>query len=162
MLWGFAALALVATLSCGDAAPTEPDPPRPTWVEVTPAAVELNSPGATEQLRAEVLDQTGEPMAGIAVTWSSDDATVATVDAQGLVTGAGNGRATITATAESARGTAEITVNLDRAALVALYMATGGRDWVNNDNWAHVRAAPGLARGAAELERRARSVAIPP
>ena len=135
MLWGCAALALVATLSCGDVPPTEPDPPRPTWVEVSPAAVELNLPGATEQLRAEVLDQTGQPMAGVAVTWASSDGIVATVNAQGLVTGAGNGRATITATAESAQGTAEITVNLDRAALVALYQATGGRDWVNNDNW---------------------------
>ena len=134
VLRGLAALALVATLSCVDAA-TAPDPPRPTWVEVTPAAVELNSPGATEQLGAEVLDQNVQPMAGVAVTWSSSDAKVATVDAQGLVTAAGNGSATITATAESAQGTAEITVNLDRAALVALYEATGGRDWVNNDKW---------------------------
>ena len=134
VLRGFAALALVATLSCVDAA-TAPDPPRPTWVAVTPSAVELNSPGATEQLRAEVLDQNVQPMAGVAVTWSSSDATVATVDAQGLVTAAGNGRATITATAESAQGTAEIAVNLDRAALVTLYEATGGRDWVNNDSW---------------------------
>lgn len=84
--------ALVVTLSCVDAA-TAPHPPRATWVTVTPAAVELNSPGATEQLWAEVLDQNAQPMAGVAVTWSSSDATVATVDAQELVTETGNGRA---------------------------------------------------------------------
>ncbi len=112
MLRGFAALALVATLSCGDGA-TEPpplDPPRPTTVTVTPAAVELNALGATEQLTAEVRDQNGQPMAGAAVTWSSSDASVATVDAQGLATAAGNGTATITATAGSASGSATVTV----------------------------------------------------
>ena len=112
MLRGFAALALVATLSCGDGAtePPPPDPPRPTTVTVTPAAVELNALGATEQLTAEVRDQDGQPMAGAAVTWSSSDASVATVDAQGLVTAAGNGTATITATAGSASGSATVTV----------------------------------------------------
>ena len=108
VLRGLAALALVATLSCGDGAtePTPPAPPRPTTVTVTPATVELNALGATEQLRAEVRDQNGQVMAGAAVTWGSSDLLVATVDAQGLVTAAGNGTATITATAGSASGSA--------------------------------------------------------
>ena len=75
-------------------------------------------------------------MAGATVTWSSGDTSVATVDASGLVTAAGNGTATITASAGSGKGTAEITVmDLDLAALVALYNATDGPNWVNNDNW---------------------------
>ena len=54
----------------------------------------------------------------------------------GVVRGVGEGTATITATAGSAQGTAEITVeNPDRAVLVALYHATDGPNWVNNENW---------------------------
>ena len=111
-LRGFAALALVATLSCGDGAiePPPPDPPRPTTVTVTPATTQLTALGATVQLTAEVRDQNGQVMAGAAVSWSSSDPMVATVDAQGLVTAAGNGTATITATAGSASGSATVSV----------------------------------------------------
>ena len=68
--------------------------------------------------------------------WSSSDAPVATVDPSGLVRGAGEGTATITATAGDVSGTSEITVvNPDRAALMALYNATDGPNWVDNTNW---------------------------
>ena len=110
----FAAATLPAALwalSCGDGpAEPPPDPPRPTTVTVTPATAELTALGTTAQLRAEVLDQYGQVMAGAAVTWSSGDAAVAAVDGSGLVTAAGNGTATITATAGSAAGTAAVTV----------------------------------------------------
>ena len=140
----FAAAVLSATLwayACGDGTtepPTPtPDPPRPTTVAVTPATAQLGALGATVQLTAEVRDQNGQPMAGAAVTWASDATAVATVSGSGLVTAAGNGTATITATAGSASGTATVTVaeNPDRAALVALYNATEGPNWVNNENW---------------------------
>ena len=49
-------------------------------------------------------------MSGAAVTWTSSDASVAVVDASGLVTAAGNGTATITASAGAASGTAVVTV----------------------------------------------------
>ena len=49
-------------------------------------------------------------MTGTTVTWSSGDASVATVDASGLVTAASNGEATITATAGAATGSAVVTV----------------------------------------------------
>ena len=130
------------TYACGDGAtgppPPTPDPPRPTTVTITPATVQLTALGATEQLTAEVRDQNGNAMAGAAVSWASSAATVATVSATGLVTAAGNGTATITATAGSASGTATVTValaNPDRAALVALYNATDGPNWVNSENW---------------------------
>ncbi len=139
----FVAATLSATLwayACGDGAtepPTPPpDPPRPTTVTVTPATTHLSALGATEQLTAEVRDQNGQVMAGASVTWASSSAAVATVSSVGLVRGVGEGMATITATAGSARGTAEITVsNPDRAALVALYEATDGPNWVNNEGW---------------------------
>ena len=62
------------------------------------------------QLSAEVRDQSGQVIAGAAVTWTSSAASVATVNGGGLVTAAGNGTATITAMAASASGTAMVTV----------------------------------------------------
>ena len=110
-----AAMATVAwAAACGDGG-TEPpapppDPPRPTTVTVTPATAELTALGETVQLQAEVRDQNGQVMAGAAVTWASSSAAVATVSAAGLVTAAGNGTATITATAGGVSGTATVTV----------------------------------------------------
>ena len=92
--------------------------------------------GDTLRLVAEAYDETGHVVEGAVFTWSSSDAPVATVDPSGLVQGAGEGTTTITATAGDASGTSEITVvNPDRAALVALYNATDGPNWVDNTNW---------------------------
>jgi len=49
-------------------------------------------------------------MAGTAIAWASSDPMVAAVDASGLVTAVGNGAATITASAGSASGSAQVTV----------------------------------------------------
>ncbi len=105
-------------------------------VTVSPATAELAAPGGTVQLTAEVRDQNGQVI-GAAVSWSSNNASVATVSASGLARGVAEGAATITATAGTAQGTAEITVvtNRDRAALVALYNATDGPNWVSNEDW---------------------------
>ena len=108
-------LAATAWVSgCGGEAtePAAPAPaaPRPTTVTVTPPAAQLAALGATVQLAAEVRDQNGRPMPGSTVTWASEAASVATVDAAGLVTAVGNGTATIVATAGSASGTAAVTV----------------------------------------------------
>ena len=110
--------------------------PAPTTVAVTPDSVRLAVPGDTARLAAEVLDQIGRPLVDAPVQWSSSDATVATVDSSGLVTATGNGTATITAASGGARGTSEVSVfNPDRAALEALYRATDGPNWINDDNW---------------------------
>ena len=94
------------------------------------------TPGDTLRLVAEVFDENGHAVEGAEFSWSSSNASVARVDGSGLVTGVAEGTATITAAAGSARGTAEITVeHPDRAALVALYNATDGPNWVNSDNW---------------------------
>ena len=99
------------TYACGDGT-TEPPPffPEPTTVTVSPATAELTALGATVQLSAEVRDQNGQVMAGPTVTWANSAAAVATVGAAGLVTAAGNGTATITASAGSASGSAAVTV----------------------------------------------------
>ena len=101
----------VSTVACGDGT-TEPppDPPRAATVVLTPTTAALTALDATVQLTAQVQDQYGGSMAGATVTWSSSDASVATVDAGGLVTATGNGAATVTARSGGAAGAAEITV----------------------------------------------------
>ena len=109
----FTALAgLSWATACGDGGtePPPPEPPRPVAVTVSPATAQLTSLGATAQLSAQVLDQNGQAMAGATVTWASSSAVVATVSASGLVTAAGNGSATINATAGGVSGTATVTV----------------------------------------------------
>ena len=91
-----AVLAVVALAKgCGDGdsptAPPTPEPARPTTVTVSPATHELTALGATVQLTAEVRDQNARAMAGATVTWTSSANSVATVNASGLVTAAGNG-----------------------------------------------------------------------
>ena len=131
-----AALAVVTGCGDGPAAPPTPEPARPTTVTVSPATVELTALGATVQLTAEVRDQNARLMAGATVSWSTSDPSVASVNASGLVTAVGRGKATITARAGSREGTAEIRVaGPERAALVKLYEVTDGPNWVNSENW---------------------------
>ena len=126
--------------SCGsDDSPTvppTPEPARPTTVTVSPATAVLTVVGATIQLTVEVHDQNDRVMAGATVAWTSNANSVATVDASGVVTGVAEGMATITASVGGVQGMAEITVmDLERAALVALYEATDGPNWIKSENW---------------------------
>ena len=109
-----------------------------TAVAVSPAADMLVAFGGTVRLVAEASDANGHAVAAVTeFEWSSSDTLVARVDDSGLVTGVDEGTATITATAGDYSGAAEITTveNTDRAALVALYEATDGPNWVDNTNW---------------------------
>ena len=115
-------------------------------VVVSPPA-DTVAPGDTLRLAAEAFDENGHRVERAEFTWSSSNASVATVDATGLVTGVAEGTAMITATTGDASGTSAITVeNPDRAALVALYHATDGPNWVNNENWL-TDAPPGESYG---------------
>ena len=104
-------------------------------VEVLPPA-DTVSAGDTVRLTAEAWDPNGFTVPGIEFTWSSNDAAIATVDGSGLVRGIAEGAATITAASPSVQGTAGITVaHPDWTALVALYEATDGAGWIENDGW---------------------------
>ena len=75
-----------------------------------------------------------------AVTWSSSNASVASVDENGLVKGLSEGTATIMAKAGEKSATCEVTVRpsvyeVERAVLVAFYDALDGDHWKNNTNW---------------------------
>ena len=67
--------------------------------------------------------RTGRVMGGVSVSWTSIDASVATVSAAGLVTAVGNGSTSVAAAAGGARGSATITV-AQRIAEVAMSPAS--------------------------------------
>ena len=129
-------------------------------------------PSDTLRLAAEAFDENGHTAAGVEFAWSSSDTAVATVDASGLVTGLKEGMATITAQVGDTQGTSEITVeNPDRAALVALFHATGGPNWRRRDNWLTdaplsewygVEIGPGGRVGAVEMYGNGLTGPLPP
>src|SRR5690242_7117836 len=78
-------------------------------VTVSPSSANVAITG-TVQLTATPKDANGNPLTGRAISWSSSDNTIATVNSSGLVTGVAAGTVTITATSEGKSGTASITV----------------------------------------------------
>jgi len=88
-------------------------------VAVTPATTSI-SEGATVELTATAKDANGNTLAGRAPTWSTGNATVASVGAAGKVTGLSAGTATITATIEGKTGTSSITVTRATVASVTV------------------------------------------
>jgi hypothetical protein len=86
-------------------------PPAPvvTTVTVSPSSASI-AVGATVSLQATVKDQNGNVMTGQAVTWSTSNSAIASVNASGVVTGASAGTATITATSSGKSGTSALTV----------------------------------------------------
>ncbi|HTK52478.1 MAG TPA: Ig-like domain-containing protein [Gemmatimonadaceae bacterium] len=78
-------------------------------VAVSPTSATLIV-GETLQLEAQPRDGAGRPLAGRAVTWSTNQADVATVTSTGIVAALSPGTATITASSEGRTGTATIVV----------------------------------------------------
>ena len=116
---------------------TEPQAAVVASVSVTPAASFLEE-GGTQQFEAMAMTETGATVQDVMFTWTSSDENVATIDHEGLATGVSAGEVVITATSDDISGTASLTVLesiTDRIALVALYNATDGPNWVNNENW---------------------------
>jgi uncharacterized protein YjdB len=66
--------------------------------------------GSVIQLEATTRTASGDPRKGVPVTWSSDNAGIAKVDAAGVVTAVARGKATITAAAGEAKTTTTVTV----------------------------------------------------
>ena len=79
-------------------------------VTVSPARVELTALDAAAQMTAEALDENGNSVAGAEFLWESSDVTGATVDPGGVVTAAGSGTTTITATTGDVSGAATVTI----------------------------------------------------
>ena len=78
-------------------------------VIVSPAADTVNV-GGTAQFTATLNDLHGNPLPGPAVTWSSSNTAIATIDGSGLATGVAPGTVTITASVGYLSGTATLVV----------------------------------------------------
>src|SRR6266699_379632 len=85
-------------------------------VSVSPTAATVGV-GATQQITATLHDALGNVLTGRVITWSTDAAGVATVDANGLVTAVAAGTANVTATSEGKSATAAVTVTIPVASL---------------------------------------------
>ena len=91
-------------------------------VVVTPPHVDAG-PGGQAQFSATAYDAAQNPLPGRAITWSTSNAAVATVDANGKMTAVSSGSATITATCEGKNGAA--TVSVAQAAVASVAVAPG-------------------------------------
>ncbi len=106
----------------------------PLVAQITIAPNSLNvRPGDTTQLNTTTKDADGAPVAVDSLQWASTNEAVATVDGDGVVTAVAPGTAVITARADSAVGTAAVTVSEVPAASVkiepqTLALKVGGGD----------------------------------
>ena len=88
-------------------------------VVVTPPHVDA-APGVHTPLTATAYDAAQNPLTDRVITWSTSNASVATVDANGVMLTVGPGNATITATSEGKSGTATVTVSQAAVATVTV------------------------------------------
>lgn len=92
-------------------------PPAAVTLEGVPAQIQA---GQTAQLSAQVHSDDGQQLSGHTVTWSTSDATIATVDGDGRLSALAAGTVTIEARCENASGSAETTVTPRPVASVAV------------------------------------------
>ena len=90
-----------------------------TTIKVTPSAATLGI-GETRAFQATVLDQDGNTMTGVAITWACSDSTIGTIDAGGLFTAKAVGTTTLTASAGEVSGPATVTVTADESILTRI------------------------------------------
>ena len=115
-LWGRApghttvrAAALSGTTEISATAPVDVTLVPVATVAVTPAPATLLA-GSMLQMVAVAADSAGQPLAGRAATWASNNGTAATVSQAGVVTAVAAGQATITAVVEGRTGSSLVTV----------------------------------------------------
>jgi hypothetical protein len=93
-------------------------------IEITPVKTALVK-GGHAQLDAVTRIFNGDPRTGVPIDWSSDNPKVATVDAAGMVTGVGPGKANIKAT--SGPVTATTTISVVKNSLRSLTLNAGAK-----------------------------------
>jgi hypothetical protein len=102
-----------ASLGCAEAATRTTTPVEPAAIaslSVSPDTLTLQR-GSQFQIVAEARDRSGAVVQGATISWSSENASVATVTTTGLVTAIGVGsKVNIVASAQSQRASAAITV----------------------------------------------------
>lgn len=100
---------LATTLAVTGCGSTTTTPAAVAVVEVSPSASQVIVEAMTP-FQATLKDVAGNLLFERLVSWRSGSPTVATVDADGVVSGVSSGQATITATSEGASGSALVTV----------------------------------------------------
>ncbi|MDP1861774.1 MAG: FG-GAP-like repeat-containing protein [Gemmatimonadaceae bacterium] len=93
------------------AARVPPPPVAVSRIVLTPASLSVKS-GSTSRVVATLYDAQNNVLTGRSILWSSSSASVAAVDAGGLVLGVSPGVAMITATSGGANAAARVTVTL--------------------------------------------------
>jgi uncharacterized protein YjdB len=114
-------------------------------IEVTPSSVQIQV-GASRALAARALDAVGSSLPGRTVAWTTSDAAVARVDAQGVVTGVAPGAATVTASVDGRSGSAAVLVV---SVPVASVSVAPGLDTLVVGESVQLAATPRDASGAA-------------
>jgi alpha-tubulin suppressor-like RCC1 family protein len=117
------AFAIAACSGDGDS-PSSPnngggEPAPVSSVSITPATTTIVI-GKTTPLAATAKDAAGNVLAGRSIAWTTSAAAIATVDANGVVTGVAAGSANIVATSEGKSAQAAITVSLVPVASVTV------------------------------------------
>ena len=119
-----ACLAVLAACGGDNDSPADPGPGNGgpasvATVTITPTTASVVI-GKTTQLTAATKDAAGTVLVGRAIAWTTSAAAIATVDANGLVTGVAAGNANITATSEGKTTQAAITVSVTPVASVTV------------------------------------------
>jgi uncharacterized protein YjdB len=86
----------------------------PGSMSVVPSTATIGE-GQSLQLTASLVDEFGEPLKGVVMSWSSSNPSVATVSGSGTVVGRESGRAAIIATAQGKAQSAAIQVLEDQS-----------------------------------------------
>ena len=86
-------------------------PPQIATVTIAPSSATVNVAWTTN-LTATARNSNGNAISGVTFTWSSSNASIATVSSTGVVTGVAPGTATISAVAGGKTGSSTITVQL--------------------------------------------------
>ena len=128
-------LALIPLATCGKDSPTKPQAPEPTpppppapvatRIDISPSSAAFDAVGRTIQLNANVLDQNNAPIVNAVVTWTSNNPTVATVNARGLVKAEGNGTAQVSARSGNVAATMTVIVSQKADRIVFEQSPTG-------------------------------------
>jgi uncharacterized protein YjdB len=107
----------LAALACGGGGSTGPAPVASVTVDLAQSSIAV---GITTTATATAKDASGNVLTGRSMTWSSNNPSVATVSATGLVTAVSSGTAVISASTEGRSGTATLTVGRPPVALVTV------------------------------------------
>jgi hypothetical protein len=128
----------ISALACGGETVTDP-PPDDVPIDavvVSPPGATVSGIGATQQFTAEVQDLTGLLQQAEAVTWTSLNPEVATIDAAGMATVVASGQVTVAAEANDLVGYALLTASVPEATPVASWSAsTSGTSQDLYDIW---------------------------